>query len=59
MKPLTPEQLAAVADWVNELAEVQLSAGRHAGHTLRQAGRCVICSCGYRYQGRLPRPARS
>lgn len=26
----------------------------HEGHTLSKVGRCVYCSCGYRYQGSLP-----
>jgi hypothetical protein len=58
--PGTPEQRAAendaaVSDWLAELAEVTESRDRHAGHTLRQVGRCVYCSCGYRYQGTLPK----
>ncbi len=58
--PGTPEQREtagrkAAADALNELVEVTESRGRHEGHTLRQAGRCVCCSCGYRYQGRIPR----
>jgi len=39
--------LTAIANLVN-------SAGPHEGHTLRQVGRCVYCSCGQRFQGRLP-----
>jgi hypothetical protein len=49
---------AAVADWLTELNEVVGSTGRHEGHTLRQVGRCVYCSCGCRYQGTLPKKAR-
>lgn len=61
--PGTPEERvgereAAVSDWLAELAEVAESRGRHEGHTLRQVGRCVYCSCGYRYQGTLPKGAR-
>lgn len=52
-KKLTPEQAAAVRDWMNDLAEAMESRGRHEGHTLRQAGRCVYCSCGLRWQGSL------
>jgi hypothetical protein len=56
--PGTPEERAAkadaaVKDWLAELSEVQGSTGRHEGHALQQAGRCVYCSCGYRYQGTL------
>lgn len=57
--PGTPEERAAqadaaVRDWAAELGEVIGTTGRHEGHTLSQAGRCVYCSCGYRYQGKLP-----
>jgi hypothetical protein len=57
--PGTPEERAAkadtaVRDFVTEFTEVTNSAGRHEGHTLRQVGRCVWCSCGFRYQGSLP-----
>lgn len=57
--PGTPEERAAKADavagdWLTELGEVMGSTGRHEGHTLSQVGRCVYCSCGYRYQGSLP-----
>jgi hypothetical protein len=57
--PGTPEQRAAeadaaVKDWLAELREVTSGTGRHEGHALRQVGRCVYCSCGYRYQGSLP-----
>ena len=57
--PGTPEEReaesrAAVADWLAELREVTESSGRHEGHSLEQVGRCVYCSCGYRYQGTLP-----
>lgn len=37
-----------------EQIEVSGSCGRHEGHTLSRAGRCVYCSCGFRYQGVLP-----
>ena len=50
---MTPEQAQAVTDWVNELNDVIEHKGKHDGHTLRQVGRCVYCSCGYRYQGKL------
>jgi hypothetical protein len=44
---------AAIKAWFAELEEVVNNTGRHAGHVLRQVRRCVCCSCGYRYQGRL------
>ena len=47
---LTPEQEAALDDWLADLTEMSESTGRHEGHTLTQVGRCVYCSCGKRYQ---------
>ena len=44
----------AIASFLEELVEVVESHGRHEGHTLEQVGRCVYCSCGFRYQGRKP-----
>ena len=55
---MTPEQEQAVKDWLAELGEVCEGTGRHEGHTLEQVGRCVYCSCGYRYQGSLPAKRR-
>ena len=52
-RSMTPEQVAAVEKWLEELNDVLESRGAHAGHTLQQVGRCVYCSCGYRFQGRL------
>jgi hypothetical protein len=54
MAELTPEDRAAVLSFFEEGAEVIGSVGRHGGHTLSRVGRCVYCSCGYRYQGTLP-----
>ncbi|HEX8866697.1 MAG TPA: hypothetical protein VF821_13660 [Lentzea sp.] len=51
---LTPEQVEAVERFFEEFQEVANGTGRHEGHTLKQVGRCVYCSCGFRYQGRLP-----
>lgn len=51
---MTPEQIAAVEAFFGELVEVIGSVGRHEGHSLSKVGRCVYCSCGYRYQGTLP-----
>lgn len=53
------EALQKIVDNANEIAT---STGGHAGHTPRQVGRCVYCTCGDRYQGWLhngrkdPRP---
>lgn len=57
--PGTPEERAAQTDeaiekWLAEFGEVIESSGRHEGHSLRQVGHCVYCTCGYRYQGKLP-----
>jgi hypothetical protein len=45
---LNPEQVAAVTDFFIQLEEAVRSEGRHEGHLLEQAGRCVYCSCGFR-----------
>jgi len=50
---LTPEQEEALTAWVQDMEDLTESKGKHEGHTLRQAGRCVYCSCGARYQGTL------
>jgi hypothetical protein len=42
-------------DIVRDLEDMVAGQGAHAEHTRRQAGRCVVCSCGARAQGRLPR----
>lgn len=47
---MTAEDKRAIVDWLNELAEVMEHRGRHEGHTTSKFGRCVICSCGFRYQ---------
>lgn len=39
-------QLADMADMLN-------GKGAHENHTQTQAGRCVVCSCGLRAQGKL------
>ena len=54
MNTLTPGQMAAVSEFFEILEEVCGSVGRHEGHSLSKAGRCVYCSCGFRYQGTLP-----
>lgn len=54
MSEMTAEQRAAVKAFLGELNEVVGSVGRHEGHKLKKFGRCVGCSCGYRYQGVLP-----
>jgi hypothetical protein len=41
---------------VTDLVDLTRSRGAHEGHTLRQVGRCVYCSCGERFQGRLRGP---
>lgn len=49
----TPEQQTALANFLAEFDEVATGSGRHEGHTLEQVGRCVYCSCGFRYQGTI------
>lgn len=43
-----------IALQLQDLADMLNGEGRHAEHTQRQLGRCVVCSCGTRVQGRLP-----
>lgn len=51
---MTPEQKQAVVAFFEEAREAITGTGRHAGHTMRQAGPCVYCSCGLRIgQARL------
>lgn len=54
MVEATPEQLRAAAEALNDWADMFYGEGAHAGHTQKQIGRCVSCSCGVRVQGRLP-----
>ena len=51
---MTPAQVKAIEAFLTELDDVFEHKGKHEGHTLSQVGRCVYCSCGFRYQGRLP-----
>jgi hypothetical protein len=44
-----------VVTQVRDLQDMVAGRGAHEGHTQTQAGRCVVCSCGARAQGRLPR----
>lgn len=39
---------------MRDLRAMIAGVGAHEGHTRRQIGRCVHCSCGVRAQGRLP-----
>lgn len=51
---MTPEQQQAVAAFFAEAEEAIRGQGRHDGHGLEQAGRCVYCTCGLRVgQGNL------
>ena len=50
---MTPEQIEAVEAWLADLEDLIGSKGKHQGHTLKQVGRCVYCSCGTRYQGTI------
>jgi hypothetical protein len=38
---------------IRDLNDMLIGEGNHKGHKARQVGRCVICSCGVRAQGRL------
>ena len=53
---MTSEQIEA---WLQDLNDMAKGTGAHEGHTLRQVGRCVYCSCGSRYQGTIPKERRS
>ena len=55
---LTPEQVEAVGNWLQDLEHMMDSTGPHEGHTLKQVGRCIYCSCGKRVQGTLPGGAK-
>lgn len=50
---MTPEQISAIEDFFADLEEMVNSTGEHEGHSLEQVGRCVYCSCGKRFQGRI------
>lgn len=56
-EPLTAagqaEIMRAAAQFVNDSYEVLTGTGAHAGHERRQYGRCVVCACGLRVQGRM------
>ena len=53
--PMSPEQAEAVVKFLEDLSDMMEHKGAHEGHTLEQVGRCVYCSCGARYHGRLPK----
>jgi hypothetical protein len=55
----TPEQAAAIEQWMADLIDMQNGTGKHEGHALSQVGRCVYCTCGSRYQGTLPKEGSS
>lgn len=38
---------------IQNLVDMLAGEGAHTGHKRRQVGRCVLCSCGIRVQGRL------
>lgn len=38
---------------LSDLMDLFGGTGAHLGHVREQVGRCVHCSCGSRYQGRL------
>ena len=49
----SPEHLRAAADAINSIYEAITLTGAHEGHSLEQAGNCIVCSCGLRWQGNL------
>jgi len=57
--PALPDQqsaiLARAIGALDNLAEMAAGTGAHKGHTLEQVGMCVYCSCGGRFQGRIPK----
>ena len=57
MTAMDPEDKAAIMAYLAELKDVIEHKDKHEGHALKQVGRCVYCSCGFRYQGSLPETA--
>jgi len=47
------QQTQAIIAFLADVTDVLNRTGKHADHTPKQVGRCVICSCGVRAQGRL------
>lgn len=42
-----------LTEQLQDVGDMLAGAGRHADHERRQVGRCAVCSCGVRVQGRL------
>lgn len=42
-----------VSSIIQDLDDMVNGKGDHADHTRKQIGRCILCSCGVRVQGRL------
>lgn len=40
---------------IQDLEDMRLGVGKHAGHSRTQVGRCIHCSCGDRAQSFLPK----
>ncbi len=45
----------SLEEWFLDTNDMLNKCGAHEGHTLRQVGRCILCSCGKRVQGFLPK----
>lgn len=43
----------AIAAYLDDMAAMMQGTGQHEDHEQHQVGRCVVCSCGMRVQGRL------
>ncbi len=52
-KDLPPEVKQIAYDYLKAMDDFLESKGDHEGHTLKQVGRCIYCSCGKRVQGKL------
>lgn len=48
----TPSPPDTLAETLQDMADMLSGIGRHADHTREIAGRCTVCSCGLRVQGR-------
>lgn len=48
-----PRDISHYEAAIRNLEELLAGTGAHAEHTRKQVGRCVLCSCGTRVQGRM------
>ncbi|MGH7606550.1 MAG: hypothetical protein ACREME_04340 [Gemmatimonadales bacterium] len=50
--PATQRPPATLTEQMQDMADMLAGIGRHRDHTREVAGRCTVCSCGLRVQGR-------